>query len=230
MDNGDIAHLLADAAAEMHRVPQEQPTFDTVVATALTVVPSATEASITVRGTRRGQTTLAATSTLAGEVDQQQYALGEGPCLTATDDGEWVRSGDVAGDPRWPRWGPQAAGRGVGSVLSIALTARGERIGALTLYAGEHGQFSDRDEVELALLFAVHAAQALSASRLVSGLEVALTSRHHIGVAQGIIMERYGVGLDRSFEILRRISSQTEVRLSLVARHVVETNEVPTVG
>lgn len=229
MDHHDLARLLATASSELHRSPQEEPTLEAVVAGAVELVREAVWASITVRAPRRrGYATLAATSELAREADQLQYELAEGPCVDAAPGSAWLRSGEVATDARWPVWGARAGRLGVGSLLSLGLTSRGERIGALNMYAPTAGCFSDPDEVEVAVLYTVHAAQAMASSQLVSGLEVALSSRHLIGVAQGILMERFGLTQDRSFVLLRRISSQTNVKVTEVARRIVETNEVPT--
>ena len=61
--------------------------------------------------------------------------------------------------------------------------------------------------------FAAHAANALGAARLVTGLQNAVHSRHLIGVAQGILMNRYELTLEQSFDVLRRFSSQANIKL-----------------
>lgn len=219
---------MAQLATELQNERGEQPTVDAIVAMAVEVVPEATAASITIRVRRRRYTTLAATSELARDADQLQYALGEGPCVDTADASEWVRSGDLAQEQRWRIWGPRAHDLGIGSVLSIPLYTREDRIGALTMYAGDSGRFSDPTDIDLALLFAVHAAHPLSSARLVNGLEVAVSSRHDIGVAQGILVERYGLSLPQAFDLLRRISSRTNTKITDLARHIVETGTVPT--
>jgi len=194
---------------------------------ALDVVETARHVSLTVRG-HGSFTTLGATSDLALELDRAQYELGEGPCVASSMTGEWFRSGDLRHERRWPRWGPWAAEHGVGSVLSIRLLSRQEPFGALNFYAEGTGAFADPDEVELAQLFTVHATSALVAARLVEGLETALSSRHEIGVAQGILMGKYGVSLEVAFSALRRVSRHDNVKLRDVAREVVRTGRLPS--
>lgn len=46
------------------------------------------------------------------------------------------------------------------------------------------------------MLHAKDAANARTAARRVSGLENAVDSRHQIGMAQGIVMERSGISAD----------------------------------
>lgn len=89
-----------------------------------------------------------------------------------------------------PNWVPN-------SLLSIPLTGRQEHITALNLYSTQEGLFSRRDDVDYALVYAIHASHALAAARPVKGLELVIDSRHDIGVALGIIMESYGVTMDR---------------------------------
>jgi GAF domain-containing protein len=216
------AALLAGLAAQLREVRDEPPmTARRIAEGALEVVPEAAHASITVRR-RRGQfASLGATSDLAVQADEAQYALREGPCVEATESADFLRSGDVEHDERWPSWGPRAATLGLRSLLSVRLWAQGEPIGALNLYAGETGRFADRDVVDLAALYATHAALALAAVEQLNGLETAMTSRHIIGLAQGIFMERYGLEADQAFALLQRMSSTSNVTLREVAAQVV---------
>ena len=226
----ELAGWMARVATQLQEADGEQTTVEAIVATAGEVVPDATDVSITVRARAGGHTTLASSSSLAREADGLQYATGEGPCLDAADAHiEFTRSADVRVDPRWPAWGPRAADLGVGAMLSLPLLAHDDRIGALNLYATELDCFDGRETVDLALLFAVHAAHALKSARTESNLRVAMTTRHVIGVAQGIVMERYDLDLQQAFALLRRVSSQTNTKLTLVAEEVVATGSVPTI-
>jgi AmiR/NasT family two-component response regulator len=53
-------------------------------------------------------------------------------------------------------------------------------------------------------------------------LNAALSSRTTIGIALGIVMERYGMDQDRAFRYLTRVASSSETKLREVAAHVVE--------
>lgn len=231
VEGEDLATTMASVASDLQDAGGEEPTVQLVVDRAVELVPAASAASVMVHRSRRGYSSLAASSVVAQTADDLQCSLGEGPCLeVATETLDAVRAGDVASDQRWPRWGPQAAAAGVGSVLSVPLFSHGRRVGALNLYADRVGAFSTRDVVDLALVYAVHAAYALAAAQVVGNLEVALSSRHVIGVAQGILVERYGLDLQQSFALLTRISGSTETKLAEVAAGIVATGEVPTLG
>ena len=73
------------------------------------------------------------------------------------------------------------------------------------------------------VVLAAHAAAAIMASRQSEQLESALSTRDRIGQAKGIIMERFGVDDVRAFEMLRRLSQDSNTPLVDVARRVIET-------
>ena len=112
------------------------------------------------------------------------------------------------------------------SLLSVQLLTKGESFGALSLYSEQPGRFADNEVVDLAQLYTVHAANALVSAQLVTGLETALSSRHDIGVAQGILMARYGLTADQAFAALRRVSQHRNVKLRDVALDVQRTGEL----
>lgn len=224
------AEELTLLARELQAEPDEAITTQSVLHHALEVVVEAEMASLTVRARRHTYQTLGSTSPTADRVDENQYQLGEGPCVASAegiDGAEWFRSGDVSRDARWPRWGPSAFEHGVRSFLSVCLRSKGKPFGALNLYSSKRGAFADPAEVEVALLFGIHAANALSSARLVSGLEAALGSRHEIGMAQGILIERYGLTVEQSFAFLRRLSQNLNRKLNDVAREIVATKSIP---
>lgn len=224
--SSEVAASFARVSRELLTTPDGKLTFERIATRAVEVIPPCDAASITLRRRRGSTGTVAATDDLAMACDQLQYQLDEGPCVDAVFDGEAYYIDDVATDERWPRWGPAVAEAGVGSVLSVRMANDEEVLGALNLYSTiKHGY--DSDAVDLALVFASHAATAISNTRLVDGLQTALQSRHLIGVAQGILMAQYDMELETSFEVLRRYSSHANVKLRDIAHQVVESRTLP---
>jgi GAF domain-containing protein len=223
----DSSAVFAALAAELQQEPDLALTSRAIVTRMREVVPEADKVSLTIRTPRRGHRTLASSDPVAEQADELQYDLGEGPCVQVADTGGWLRSGDVGTDVRFPVWGPRAATIGVGSLLSVAVTERDEPVGALNAYSGEPGAFVERDVVDVALVYAAHATTALASARRATTLRAAVSSRHVIGMAQGIAMERYDIDQQQSFELLRRLSSTTNVKLRDVARQIVESREIP---
>jgi transcriptional regulator with GAF, ATPase, and Fis domain len=220
------AAVFARLSAELLATRDESVTVHTLVERSLTLAPEIDHASLTIAERKRART-LAATSIVASQCDALQYELREGPCIEALSDNEWYRSGDIASDPRWPRWGPRAAAQGVGSLLAVRLTVGEVAIGALNLYSERRDGFNESDTLDLVFLYALHAAGSLAAVKEISGLQLAMQHRHTIGVAQGILVQRYGISVERAFDILRRYSSTRNVKLRDIAAYVVEHHHLP---
>ncbi len=72
-------------------------------------------------------------------------------------------------------------------------------------------------------VFAAHAASAIMAGRHGQQMQSALSTRDRIGQAKGIIMERYGVDELRAFDLLRRLSQESQVKLVDIAQQVIDT-------
>ena len=204
----------------------EPVTFERVVTRAHDLVDGCDACGITLQRRRQEHESAAATDDTALAVDRRQYELRQGPGLESTESGESLLAGDLQTDPRWPLWSPYAVERGYHSVLSIRLHSEQQPIGALNLYGTEVDAFSE-DAVDFAEIFAMHAAAALDQSRLVTGLRTALRSRHVIGIAQGVLAMRYDLTYEQAFDLLRRVSSQSNVKLRDIADRVAAGRELP---
>lgn len=227
MDHAD-AREFARVSAELLNEPQEPATLRGIVEGVVDVVPACDFASISLRMKNGSIETPVSTSPIVDACDDLQYSLHEGPCLSAIWSGESFIVKDVAHDPRFPNWGPAAAAEGAGSIVSLRLFTSSKVLGALNIYSARPFAFT-QDDVDVAVIFARHAATALSAAKLISGLETAVLTRHTIGMAQGILMSRYGITADRAFDVLRRYSSSTNTKLRDVAVSVVESGHLPQV-
>jgi GAF domain-containing protein len=190
-----------------------------LAASAASNIPGVDFVSITIRDEDDGFRTVAASDPLAEQLDALQYDLREGPCYAAATDERFVLANDLAAASDFPRYGTRAADLGVGSQAAIQLFHSGERAG-LNLYARSTGAF-DRSTVQLAELFATHAAAVLEYAVQVEQLSEALHTRTDIGTAVGIVMERYGVDRDRAFAFLVRNSNDRNVRIRVLAQQVI---------
>lgn len=227
MDNqAQLAAYFATVSRDLLAKSDQHLTFERIARRAVEVIPACDFVGITLRRRRGRPESVACTDIAAQHCDDWQYELNEGPCLSAIADDETYLIQDVAHDPRWPDWGPKAAAAGCGSILSVRLADDTMALGALNLYARKPHAW-DADSIDLALVFASHAATAVSNTQLVSGLQTALQSRHLIGVAQGVLMSQYDMGMETAFEVLRRYSSHANVKLREVAKRVVELRALP---
>ena len=126
---------------------------------------------------------------------------------------------DLRTDPRWPRYGPQAAALGLGAQMGITLHAPlpGPR-GAQRL---REAAADLRRGLRLGRLFAAHASLLLGFGSTINHYTSAMESRRTIGVAIGIVMERYTIDDDRAFAFLVRVSQDSNVKLREVAADIV---------
>jgi AmiR/NasT family two-component response regulator len=81
----------------------------------------------------------------------------------------------------------------------------------------------DTDAETTGAILAAHAATAILAQRQQEQLQAALLTRDRIGQAKGIIMATYGVNDLSAFDMLRRISQETQTKLADVAQRVLNT-------
>jgi GAF domain-containing protein len=164
--------------------------------------------------------TVAATEPVAEQMDALQYELREGPCYAAVTCDRFVLVNDLTSTSKFPRYAARAADAGVGSQAAIQLVHNGETAG-LNLYARKVEAF-DRSTIQMAELFATQAAALLQYATQVEHLSEALHSRTDIGMAVGIIMERYSIDRERAFAFLVRGSSTRNIKLRLLAQKIVE--------
>src|SRR5919107_572779 len=145
VDTRGLSRHLADAARDLQGETGAQDTMDKAVQLAVTMIAACESAGISLvhRGQRRIDTP-AATSPTALKVDELQYELGQGPCLSAISDEEVVYSADLAREERWDAWGPRTAEvTGIRSMLCFRLFTNEHTVGALNLYASQPEAFDD---------------------------------------------------------------------------------------
>jgi GAF domain-containing protein len=179
-----------------------------VSALATEVIPGTDGAGVTLLSEHGEPTTAAASNPLVSTTDDLQYALDEGPCLTAWRCRVVVRVDDVAQETRWPRWVAAATKTGVRSVVSVPLVAGGDALGALKVYAYRPDTYGDRDEY-LLTMFAAQAAVLVAnvrsytdAKRVSDDLKAAVRARDLVNMAKGILMDREAIDERTAFLLL----------------------------
>lgn len=170
--------------------------------------------------------TIAATDPLVDELQELQYRSGQGPCVESATQACTMQSREAGVDPRWAVWGPEAARRGIGGVLSVPLATAGRSLGALTLYHRGARDHSVEDQATAASI-GDYASIAVAHLEDTEQLWKAIDARHRIGQAQGILMERFNITAEAAFSLLRRLSQENHVKLHLIAEQVVRTRTLP---
>lgn len=227
---GTLSELMGQVARSLQQEHGDvEATLQTITATAVGAVPGAEECTITYVTGRHSVEPRAATGDLPRQVDEAQDRVQEGPCLDAVWDQRTVRIDDMRAETRWPRFAAEAARLGVLSSLSFQLFVEGDNLGALNVYARHPHAFGEESE-DVGLVLAAHAAVAVAGAQNEEHLRRAVGSRDLIGQAKGILMERYRLSADQAFQVLARVSQQTNRRLVDIAEELAQTGTMPGAG
>ena len=153
----------------------------------------------------------------------------EGPCPECFRTSQAVVNEDLtAADGRWPRFAAQALEAGFQSVCALPMRLRGKTIGALNLFRAEPGPMREPDIIaaqafaDVATIAILQHRAALEAQVLNDQLNHALNSRIVIEQAKGVLAERTGHDMERSFALLRNHARNHSLRLVDVAHGVID--------
>jgi GAF domain-containing protein len=219
----EMAALLAEA---QHRGAGDgTATLVEIAESAVRAVPGAEYAGVTMVDEKDGIRNVAATHPYVVTLDEVQRRVQDGPCLTAAWENHTVRVDDLTTDERWPAYRASALElTPIRSILSFQVFAGDRASGALNFFAEKPRAFND-DAVELGLIFATHTAIAWGMLRRDEQFRSALSSRDDIGQAKGMLMERFDIDAVRAFELLKRLSQDTNTPLHQIAKRVTTTRD-----
>lgn len=220
-DSSDVASAIASAAQAINTPGSLDETLDAIVQAAQQTVPGFEHVGISITHGGGEIETRAGTGQLVWEVDDRQYKLRQGPCYDAIRRGGVTIMDDVETETRWPEYVTEVRKLGLRAQMGLQLYTEEGALGGLNFYSLEPGV--DPDAVQLAELFAAHAAIALGRARHEHQLKESVASRQAIGTAVGIVMERYQISEDRAFQFLVRASSTSNIKLRALAQELVET-------
>lgn len=220
-DHNGIAVALAGAAKVINSPKSLDETLDAITRAAQETVPGFEHVGISITHANGEIETRSGTAQLVWEVDALQYSLREGPCYDAIRHGGVTIMHDVMDETRWPQYVDGVRSMGLRAQMGLQLYTDEGALGGLNFYSRAPGV--DPDAVQLAELFAAHAAIALGRARHEHQLNESVTSRQAIGTAVGIVMERYGIDEERAFQFLVRASTTSNIKLRTLAEELVTT-------
>lgn len=178
----------------------------------------------------RKAATIGWSSDSAREVDEIQYSLSRGPCLTAAREEREIYVPDLHDEHRWgSNYATAVASHGLRSVLSVPFHLQGEAQAALNLYSDAPHKFDGdvaakargftreiSQALRLAVRFALHADS-------VTNLRATLESRTIIDMAVGIVMAQNRCSQEEAVRILTSASSNGNVKLRDIAASLVQS-------
>lgn len=222
-----IHFRIAEIVQELYGRPDAD--SETVIAElaehAAVEIPGAQYAGVTVTRNGKHIDTPAATHKWPLLLDEIQQRHREGPCLTAAWEEKTVHLANMETDERFPLYARDAlAQTPIRSVMAFQLWIAGETMGALNVYAEKPNVFSAETR-EIGLVFAAHSSVAWNAARRDEQFKRALASRDVIGQAKGMLMERYGINAIQAFDLLRKLSQDSNTPLIQVATDLVEQQQ-----
>ena len=215
----DLARTLADAAQVIDAANTLEGTLDAIADAARASVPGFDHVGISVVEDDGAVTTVAATGPLVRELEALQVELRQGPTYDALQGELVVVTDDLTPEGRWPAYSSRALAAGVRAQLAARLQSGDELLGSLDLYSTT-GRL-DPSAARHAELFATHAALALAHARHADLSDEAVPERQLLGMAVGILMERFEIPHDRALYYLVRVASAGGIELRDVAREVV---------
>jgi transcriptional regulator with GAF, ATPase, and Fis domain len=219
-DHGESL-TFAQIAEQLAVEPAMELTLQKVAELAVDTIPGCDFVGVSIRLGKGEITTPAATDALAEQADNLQYELGEGPCVDVVWEGDQNLIEDMRAEQRWSRWAPLAADLGIMSVLSTRMATGENVVGALNLYSLSPHAFSKESGIT-AHIYATHASAALTLKTEIVGLTTGMQTRHMIGIAQGMLMLRYGLDQESAFQVMRRLSSHENIKLRDIAARVLK--------
>ncbi|MFI8880675.1 GAF and ANTAR domain-containing protein [Streptomyces sp. NPDC055243] len=135
---------------------------------------------------------------------------------------------------RWPQFTPRALELGFTSVVSAPLRLHDQVIGALGLFRDQPGPL-DAAQLRLGQALADTATIGVLQQRAVSEqmtvaaqLQAAVTSRIVIEQAKGFLAHRRGTSVEEAFTVMRHYARDHRMRLTDLARQVLEESADPS--
>lgn len=178
---------------------------------------------------RGGLQVLASSTERTRLLELFQLQNDEGPCLDCFRSGEQILVPDLLTETtRWPQFVPEAERQGFRSVHALPMRLRSETIGAMNLFHAQPGALSPEDlrvGQSLADVATIGILQERAIERtetLSEQLQTALNSRIIIEQAKGVLAEKGDLDMDAAFAHLRGYARGNNLRLSDLARSVVE--------
>ena len=169
----------------------------------------------------------------APDIDQAQYDVGKGPCLDSFRTGEIREIRSTRRENPWPEFSQACVDHGILSTLSLPITFRDRKLGAMNLYATAEDVLNET-QAETASLFASQAAIALAnaqvywdARSLSEQLSESIKSREIIDQAKGIIIAAKRCSADEAFNILKQQSHVTNTKVRIIAKQLVDNAARP---
>ncbi|MGZ6780902.1 MAG: GAF and ANTAR domain-containing protein, partial [Mycobacterium sp.] len=195
-----------------------------VVSAAPRIITGCDHASLMLRVGDRFVTAASSDET-AALIDNFERELEEGPCLEAIIEQPTYVDSDLTDGSPWPRLSERViAETPVRGMAGFRLVTSDRTVGALNLFTDTPGGLTEQSIHEGMVLaaFISMAVLASSEKQTAATLREGLQSNREIGKAVGLMMAFHKVGDEEAFAMLRKASQDMNIKVTEVARQVVQ--------
>ena len=171
---------------------------------------------------------LYASDALSAQLEELQFAMGEGPGADDFAFGSPMLIPDLdAAAARWPGFAPTAVAAGARAMFAVPLQAGAIRVGVLSLYRAQPGSLTPAELADVlafadvALHMVLDSAAGITGSPEYRPLEGVSDKRAEVYQAMGMISVQLGVDLEEAFVRLRAHAFADGAALGDTANDVV---------
>jgi hypothetical protein len=187
-------------------------------------------ASVCVRMGDREQSTISVSDSMAAEIDELQYVLGEGPHWDALRSGRPVSAPNLRArdDGKWPMLSAALADFNLGALFAYPLRMGAVTVGVADLYRRESGAFDEHDSATAMSLARETAPRALQTATTLARAEapakpgLAAELRREVHQATGMILVQLDIDATEAFLRLKAYSFSSGISIQEVAKDVVQ--------
>lgn len=227
----DPATVFSALADIVYQGSDLEEVYAAICVAATLMVPGCDHASLLLRR-RDSFATAAASDGVARMIDQLEIDVGDGPCLDAIEEEAAQVDTDLTAHSQWPGLAARiVTDTPVRGSMGFRLLVERRKVGALNLFS-DAANALDKASVERAIILAAFATMAINAAAQgeeATTLRRGLDSNREIGKAIGMLMVLNDISEAEAFDMLRRTSQDTNVKVADVAAEIVRRRTQPPV-
>jgi transcriptional regulator with GAF, ATPase, and Fis domain len=202
--------------------------YDAISRTAVEVIPGCDHACVSsLRGGGR-LTCEGASDDIARMIDSFEQQTGEGPCLDAIREASYQHDPDITSHSTWPALTKLVLEHTpVRGMVGYRLLVGDRKSGALNIFSDSPDALTTHS-AEMGAIMAGFASVALAGAahhERAENLQRGLESNREIGKAIGLLMATHHISDDEAFDVLRKTSSELNIKLAEIARRVVDRED-----
>ncbi len=198
--------------------------YAALCSSATRLVDGCDHASLMLRRQQR-YITVAATDEIARRVDELERTFQDGPCIDAILEEVPQIQSDLTTTSDWPELATEIVRTTpVRGAAGFRIVVGDQKVGALNLFSDQPGSFTEAsaDQGIILAAFASVTLAAMGSQHRAESLAKGLDSNREIGKAVGLMMAFHKISDDAAFQILRKASQDMNLKLTEVARQVVD--------